>query len=365
MAHRNNLLPCFVCDVRLIPHVMARIGGENNLVRQEIAIARRENAGRQIQPIGNETRLCNNCNIGILREIQILEENPQSLRLNVITQTAHQTCLICNAREEIHRLPLECRIDIFVRRNIYVPENNRCCNHHFNEKGLLLDLLLDGLRFVNRPYIIEGQQLQIFLQGLREKIILGNRRSYNDETDFTDEEFTYLSSMTKEQFNDLFTYCDPISVQGGHRRVSKKDLLCFITKLRQGLSDDFLKIIFHYNTRQATSLAIATVRQSLMQRFTVENIGFRSITRQQYIDRHVDNFSNRLYNPRPLERKAIVYIDCTYLDIEKSSCFRALRLSYCLHKGKHLVKPPVLLAPDGYILDVHGPYFSNAGNNDF
>jgi len=108
MAHRNNLLPCFVCDVRLIPRVMARIGGENNLVRQEIAIARRENAGRQIQLIGNETCLCNNYNIGILREIQILEENPQSLRLNVITQIAHQTCLIYNAREEIHRLSLEC-----------------------------------------------------------------------------------------------------------------------------------------------------------------------------------------------------------------------------------------------------------------
>jgi len=58
--------------------------------------------------IGNETRLCNNCNIGILREIQIFEENPQSLRLNVITQIAHQTCLIYNAREEIHRLSLEC-----------------------------------------------------------------------------------------------------------------------------------------------------------------------------------------------------------------------------------------------------------------
>jgi len=65
--------------------------------------------------------------------------------------------LICNAREEIHRLSLECRIDIFVRRNIYVPENNRCCKHNFNEKGLFLDLLLDGLRFVNRPHIIEGQ----------------------------------------------------------------------------------------------------------------------------------------------------------------------------------------------------------------
>ncbi|KYN28329.1 hypothetical protein ALC57_02254 [Trachymyrmex cornetzi] len=50
--------------------------------------------------------------------------------------------------------------------------------------------------------------------------------------------------------------------------------------------------------------------------------------------------------------------------IEKSSNFQALRQSYCLHKGRHLVKPALIVAPDGYILDIHGPYFSDARNND-
>ena len=45
-------------------------------------------------------------------------------------------------------------------------------------------------------------------------------------------------------------------------------------------------------------------------------------------------------------------------------CFKALRQSFCVHKKKHLVKPSLIVGPDGYILDIQGPYFSNAANND-
>lgn len=75
-------------------------------------------------------------------------------------------------------------------------------------------------------------------------------------------------------------------------------------------------------------------------------------------------FSNTLYNTEPQEQNAIIYEDCTYLDIEKSSCFAALRKSFCVPKNKHLVKPCMLTASDGYIVDIQGPYFSNAANND-
>ncbi|EFN69789.1 hypothetical protein EAG_15490, partial [Camponotus floridanus] len=45
----------------------------------------------------------------------------------------------------------------------------------------------------------------------------------------------------------------------------------FLCKMRQGLSDEFLCAMFQYSSRQATSLAVATVRQSLMQRFVPTN----------------------------------------------------------------------------------------------
>ena len=50
--------------------------------------------------------------------------------------------------------------------------------------------------------------------------------------------------------------------------------------------------------------------------------------------------------------------------MHKSSNFRALRQSYSMHKGRHLMEPALLPAPDGDVLDIHGPYFSDSRNND-
>lgn len=60
----------------------------------------------------------------------------------------------------------------------------------------------------------------------------------------------------------------------------------------------------------------------------------------------------------------IACIDNTYNYIEKSSNFQTLRQSYSLHKECHLIKPASIVAPNGYILNIHGPYFSDSRNND-
>uniref|UniRef100_A0ABD2W2I2 DDE Tnp4 domain-containing protein n=1 Tax=Trichogramma kaykai TaxID=54128 RepID=A0ABD2W2I2_9HYME len=134
--------------------------------------------------------------------------------------------------------------------------------------------------------------------------------------------------------------------------------------MRQGLSDDLLNVIFECSRRRGVSHIVEAVRQSLLLRFVPENIGLNAITRQNYIQRHVTAFSNRLYNDDPQVQVVILYIDGTNSYCHKSTNFRSLRQTYCRHKGDHLVKLALIVAPDGYILDIHGPYFSDAPNND-
>jgi len=101
-----------------------------------------------------------------------------------------------------------------------------------------------------------------------------------------------------------------------------------------------------------------------MLRFVPNNIGFDAITKDNYVERHVTEFADYLYNPQPHIPQVIAIIDGTYTYIHKSSNFRALRQSYSLHKGRYLLKPALIVAPDGYILEIQGPYFSDASNND-
>ena len=353
---------CYVCDRKFIPRLMTRIDQDENAHKREIAIQRRKGLDLPLLEVTEHTKICTNCNQSISNEIIAIEEDPACLRLNVLTQTANRTCLFCNAENNITRLSTECKALVLIQRDIYMPDDVRSCRHHLDEKGFILQPLLLGLRFINRPYVIRGPRLQTFLQGLRE--VAKDMNKIEDENSYTDEEFECLCPMTKPQFRELFTLCVEVPCDGGFRYVKKKDLIMFLFKLRQGLSDEFLRVIFKYSTRSNVSTVIATVRKSLMIDFVPDNIGFDSITREYYIENHVTPFANQLYNENPNIPRVIAYIDGSYCYIPKSSNFRALRQSYCVHKGRHLVKPVLIVAPDGHILNIQGPYFSDSRNND-
>lgn len=263
-------------------------------------------------------------------------QTPTCLRLNVLTQTASQTCVICNAQNNVQRLSIQCRVQAFIETNIYIPDNVRNCEHHLDENDLFLNILLPALRFINRPYVIKGPQLQVFLQQLRN--VSASKIRGIDENHLTDEEFQCIAPINKQQFEELFTYCDPVFQNGKLRYVSRKDLLVFLCKMRQGLSDDFLKIIFDYPSRQTVSSVVAYVRASLLQRFVPTNIGPESIRRREFIMQHVTEFANKLYNPQPEEPRVVAVIDSTYAYIHKSKNFRVLRQSYSVHKNRHLLK---------------------------
>lgn len=354
---------CYVCNRDSAPQATVFLNRDEQENNRQIAIVRRGTNNLPAAVFNNDnSRICRPCHLSIINEIRILNDDPTALRLNVLTQTASESCLICNAVQNVHRLSIQSRTDIFLATNIYVPENVRSCAHHLDDNGYLLRILLNGLRSINRPYIIKGPQLQIFLQEL--KNVANTQKKFKDETCFTDEEFICVTPITKIQFLNLFTYCDPVPQQRGLRHVSKKDLLTFLCKMKHGLPDNFLKVIFGYSTRQAVSLVIQTVRQSLSRRFVPENVGFGSITRQTFMQTHVTPFANELYNPEPEQRKAIVGIDATYTYMQKSKNFATLRNSYSQHKHSHLAKPTPIVAMDGFILAILPPYFSDGHNND-
>ena len=41
--------------------------------------------------------------------------------------------MICQENRDIHRLSIECKVQIYIERDIYVPNHARCCNNHLDE----------------------------------------------------------------------------------------------------------------------------------------------------------------------------------------------------------------------------------------
>ncbi|CAB0027907.1 unnamed protein product, partial [Trichogramma brassicae] len=354
----DSMATCYVCEEQFGLRQMPRIRADENPQVRDIAVSRRRDLAQVPRVIDEDTRVCFNCHRSIRQEIDLLERDPNCMRVKVLFQGDNNTCCLCRGRN-VARLSLDSKVEIYIQCGIFFPETVRCCPHHLDERGYILPPLLAGVRCFKRAYNPPGQYVIRFMEKMRVKSLKSRR--INDISDLTDHQACAFTSLTKEQFDDMHALCDRIP---DRRAITRRDLLIFLTKMRQGLSDEFLTAIFQLSSRQYTSLVVKEVRESLMRRFVPENIGLRAITREQYIERHVTAFANHLYNPRPEDPVAIFYIDGTYTYCFKSTNFRSLRQTYCRHKGDHLVKPALVVAPNGYILDIQGPYFSDAHNND-
>lgn len=111
-------------------------------------------------------------------------------------------------------------------------------------------------------------------------------------------------------------------------------------------------------------MTVNSVRQSLLQRFIPENIGSPSIDMEYFIAPHINSLSNQLKSNQPEQRKAILYIDGTYCYIPKSRNFQVPRQSFSSHRRRYLLKPSLIVIPDGFILEIQRPYFADSRNED-
>ncbi|KAJ8670980.1 hypothetical protein QAD02_002239 [Eretmocerus hayati] len=241
MAFRN-LLNCFICEGRFPPQNMSRIDGDQNAHKCEIAIDRREGFDRPALEIIPLTRICFVCTRSILQGIRTVQENPMCVRLSVLARTRTSSCFICHAEDNIHRLSVECKANVSLQRNIFIPHNVRSCRAHLDQDGFILRPLLDGMRSINQPCIILGPYLASLLENMW--TVSRKRERFHDPLNLDDNDFVCLTSLRKDQFEDLFTFYDPVPCQGGHRYVKRLDLIASLAKLHQGLSDESLNVLF-------------------------------------------------------------------------------------------------------------------------
>ena len=220
MAQR---LRCFICNIQQNRRQMPHLGHDKD--KQQIAIFRRIANNLPDDIIDNETRVCFNFNQSLDNEIQLMRNDPTCLRLNVINQYRNRACIICRRIDDAIKISVDCRVCVFVQSNIFIPEIVRCCARHCDQNGLIFSGLLPGLRFTNRPYIIPGAQLHIFLENLRLQA-RSEKRLENALDNLGDSEFECMFSLTKQQFHELYEFC--VVRNNVNRKINHTDLIYFL-----------------------------------------------------------------------------------------------------------------------------------------
>lgn len=245
--------------------------------------------------------------------------------------------------EERLRVPKPMRLRLLSDFKLYVPNSARVCVEH--------------IRLYNWEEVV--QQNEFMLTFTSEQIedmlnLLSNIRSafkldFENVESWSHHLCHYWLGHSPEEILQIINGCSSFRTV----RNAKTIVSIYLLKLRTGDSNERLGTLLQM---PVTTIGryLKKAREILCREFVPQHLGLECLTRDNLLRKN-------LIIPKGLfgddsNSKAIVIADATYVYIQKSSNYYFQKKTYSLHKYRNLIKPFLIVASNGHILDVWGPY---------
>jgi hypothetical protein len=259
-------------------------------------------------------------------------------------------CFICGDTSDRRRVPQVAIHQAYAQLSVIIVVGTRCCGSHLRPDGTFTSAALRQAATVARTPA-EAALCEEF-----DSITISEpaRSALNFFDGLREHDYFVYFGLDTEQFATVFQEFSPR--QSIHSRLKLAALLCY---MRRGITEQMLASLFHL-TQPRISQAIRQARTEMVTSFVPKYLGYKHISREQYIAQHRTTFAYKLTTTPP--ESAICILDGTYIYCQRSKNLLTQKKTYSMHKKRNLVKPMVVSAPDGYFLDVEGTY--QATDND-
>jgi hypothetical protein len=174
---------------------------------------------------------------------------------------------------------------------------------------------------------------------------------YVEEMD--DEVVREWTGLGRAHFTDLFLSVPSLS--NTEKRRPKTVLGVWLAKSRTGETNQRLASLVGLS-RSSMKKMIGEARKALSDEWVPLHLGMFRITRD-VLKSHMTTVAEELFCNAD---KVAVVMDGTYTYIQKSTNNAFQRASYSGHKHRPLLKPFMIVSPDGHIIDALGPNVSDA-----
>jgi hypothetical protein len=183
----------------------------------------------------------------------------------------------------------------------------------------------------------------------------GKRRTnFDDSGDLSDDAYHTLTRLSKDEFHHLVKEFSNSNIQNSCHRSIRTVVGIYLCKLRQGLSNSLLAIIFEMPDKRVVSRTINSARKAIMEHFIPYNLGFGHVTRQGIIDRHTKTFTEGLMCG---DDTVILVIDDTYIYIY---IYSSKKIFICYNPQSSVTfseVPKQFVSTNGYIVACIEPFF--------
>jgi hypothetical protein len=205
---------------------------------RKIATMHREDRRFPPKNPNEHSRLCTNCHQVVIETLRSGATN----FLNVVQQRSSKRCIICDDDNDLKLINFNGRLKLYLDTKKFSLDGSRCCQLHLNKDGHIHYAFYGNINTLRKPVTLDFNETQKWLEGMHSAYEKAPVLQFFDESKYSDEDFQVLAGVKKINFENLFECCENFRLE--KRKIHTKDLLCFLVKMHQGLSDDFLKVIY-------------------------------------------------------------------------------------------------------------------------
>ena len=193
---------------------------------------------------------------------------------------------------------------------------------------MYVELILSSVRslflqMIEKPLSIRYQEwnsseIETLLGKFRTLFNGRKRFDFDDPWNLSDDICSTLTSLSTGEFNQLVEIVSSSSdARNSYQRSIRMASGIYLCKLRLGLPNRLLSIMFDVPDKRTISRIINSARQALKVSFTSFNLVFAHVTRQHIIDRHTTTIAQQLMCDGGKDT-AILVLDGTYVYIQVS-----------------------------------------------
>jgi len=243
---------------------------------------------------------------------------------------------------------------------LILPSNNcRICSNHLDGSHLKAEIKIT--RVYNTPCQLNEKQAADIITDLIKGMAEFRDGTRMDFESMGDANYKLWTGFTRKEFEVMLDKL--YFVKKSPKRSKRNALAMFWIKLKTDLSFSQIASLFGMEDprtlgRQIVSDAFDSVSDNLFAYFVPSHLGVNHLTPEQA------QAHNTVYSKVFFGDVTTTIWDGTYLYLVKSLNYSKSRKIWCVYKHRHLIKFMSIVLPDGYILDMLGPFYSDGKNND-
>jgi hypothetical protein len=198
---------------------------------------------------------------------------------------------------------------------MWIPDGARCCPDHIHDRRFTTQAI-DTIKPLSVRYQ-EWNSSDVETMLGKFRILYQDKKGLNfdDPNGLSDATYLALTSCSRADFDHLVKVVSVSSLRNSSNRSIRTAIGIYLCKLRLGLSNNLLSIMFDLPSKRAVSSIINSARQALMASFVPQNLGFGHVTRQEIINLRTTPVARDLMCDGGQDR-AVLVIDGTYIYIQ-------------------------------------------------